>query len=309
MIFLTCNILNTVLQINMSRIQRIFDKSSDSDSSNYSDSDLDYDTDLEDDDIEDDDNDDKDEEKGEDDGDNDEDSDDADDYEREQDDDEEDDVEDQDDDDEKNEDESDGFEFDSADEVSDNEGGDIPRNSSKNKTIEVMMKVNDVRNSRCYQTETNVREPGKKFLIKLFKEEDFTRDLEKLEKSMYNYCVRTLREKHSNVTLDSKIFKDLYSFELYSIMSHCKKGLDVDDIRDFYLQDKNHFERSTFEKERLQDDKKLRLITHVSEPVSGIHKCKCGCDKVYSYELQTRSGDEGMTVFLQCFSCGRKWKL
>jgi DNA-directed RNA polymerase subunit M/transcription elongation factor TFIIS len=293
----------------MSRIQRIFDKNSDSDSSSYSDSDLDYDTDLEDDEIEDDDND-KDEEKEEDD-DNDDKDEDSDDYdgEQEEDDEEEDNDEIEEDDDEKNEDESDGFEFDSADEVSDNEGGDIPRNSSKNKTIEVIMKVNEIRNSRCYQTESNVREPGKNFLTKLFKEEDFTRDLEKLEKSMYNYCVRTLREKHSNVTLDSKFFKDMYTFELYSIMSHCKKGLDIDDIRDFYLQDKNHFERSTFEKERLQDDKKLRLITHVSEPVSGIHKCKCGCDKVYSYELQTRSGDEGMTVFLQCFSCGRKWKL
>lgn len=295
----------------MSRIQRIFDKNSDSDSSSsYSDSDLDYDTDLEEDDIEDDDEDKDNDEKDDDNEDNDSDDNNDNEYEEDQEDDDGDDeIEDDGDDDEKNEDESDGFEFDSADEVSDNEGGDIPRNSSKNKTIEVIMKVNEVKNSRCYQTESNVREPGKKFLTKLFKEEDFTRDLEKLEKSMYNYCVRTLREKHSNVTLESKIFKDLYTFELYSIMSHCKKGVDLDDIRDFYLQDKNHFERSTFEKERLQDEKKLRLITHVSEPVSGIHKCKCGCDKVYSYELQTRSGDEGMTVFLQCFSCGRKWKL
>jgi DNA-directed RNA polymerase subunit M/transcription elongation factor TFIIS len=294
----------------MSKIQRIFDKNSDSDSStSYSDSDLDYDTDLEEDDIEDDDEDKDNDEKDEDNDDDDSDDNDNEYEEDQEDDDGDDEIEDDEDDDEKNEDESDGFEFDSADEVSDNEGGDIPRNSSKNKTIEVMMKVNEVKNSRCYQKESNVREPGKNFLIKLFKEEEFTRDLEKLEKSMYNYCVRTLREKHSNVTLESKIFKDLYTFELYSIMSHCKKGLDVDDIRDFYLQDKNHFERCTFEKERLQDEKKLRLITHVSEPVSGIHKCKCGCDKVYSYELQTRSGDEGMTVFLQCFSCGRKWKL
>jgi len=70
----------------------------------------------------------------------------------------------------------------------------------------------------------------------------------------------------------------------------------------------DYFESSLFDDVKKTDDKFLNNITCKLEPVSGIHKCKCGCDKVYSYELQTRSADEGMTVFLQCYECGKKWR-
>jgi DNA-directed RNA polymerase subunit M/transcription elongation factor TFIIS len=71
----------------------------------------------------------------------------------------------------------------------------------------------------------------------------------------------------------------------------------------------DYFNSVPFAKCKKVDDKHLNNITCRLEPVSGIHKCKCGCEKVYSYELQTRSADEGMTLFLQCYDCGRKWKL
>lgn len=75
------------------------------------------------------------------------------------------------------------------------------------------------------------------------------------------------------------------------------------------LVTKDYFKSSIFDKSRESDDKKLNNISCRLEPMSGIHKCKCGCDKVYSYELQTRSADEGMSVFLQCYECGKKWRL
>jgi DNA-directed RNA polymerase subunit M/transcription elongation factor TFIIS len=70
----------------------------------------------------------------------------------------------------------------------------------------------------------------------------------------------------------------------------------------------DYFESDIFENSRKSDGKMLNNITCRLEPMSGIHKCKCGCDKIYSYELQTRSADEGMTVFLQCYECGKKWR-
>lgn len=70
----------------------------------------------------------------------------------------------------------------------------------------------------------------------------------------------------------------------------------------------DYFESDIFESSKKIDSKTLKNITCRLEPMSGIHKCKCGCDKVYSYELQTRSADEGMTVFLQCYECGKKWR-
>jgi len=171
----------------------------------------------------------------------------------------------------------------------------------KSKNFKNIMRIQAVQlRQKCIEHK-NIREDGKKFLSKLFHGQQSDK-IERLEKCLYNFCCRKIKD-------GSNEFKRCYSFELYSVMSNIKNKKTLNDIKDYYLEDVNHFERGTFEKEVIEDNKKLKLITHVSEPVAGIHKCRCGCDKVYSYELQTRSGDEGMTVFLQCYSCGRKWKL
>ena len=75
------------------------------------------------------------------------------------------------------------------------------------------------------------------------------------------------------------------------------------------LLESDYFASTFFDKERKTNEKNIANITCRLEPMAGIHKCKCGCDKVYSYELQTRSADEGMTLFLQCYDCGKKWKM
>ncbi len=56
-------------------------------------------------------------------------------------------------------------------------------------------------------------------------------------------------------------------------------------------------------------------ITEVMAPApevddNGFFKCgKCKLFKTSYYELQTRSADEPMTVFVTCHNCGNNWKL
>lgn len=43
--------------------------------------------------------------------------------------------------------------------------------------------------------------------------------------------------------------------------------------------------------------------------IEGVHKCKkCHNKKISMYSLQTRGGDEPMTNFFTCISCGNRWK-
>ena len=43
---------------------------------------------------------------------------------------------------------------------------------------------------------------------------------------------------------------------------------------------------------------------------SGLYKCrKCGGDKTTQFEMQTRSADEPMTIFIRCVECGNSWKI
>jgi len=58
-------------------------------------------------------------------------------------------------------------------------------------------------------------------------------------------------------------------------------------------------------------DEKARRDAHDRgefETVSELFECpSCGARKSTYLQLQTRSGDEGSTVFLTCHGCGHKW--
>ena len=50
----------------------------------------------------------------------------------------------------------------------------------------------------------------------------------------------------------------------------------------------------------------------IQEIEDGVHQChKCGKWKTFSTHLQTRSADEGTTVFVKCADkkCGVMWKI
>jgi len=45
-------------------------------------------------------------------------------------------------------------------------------------------------------------------------------------------------------------------------------------------------------------------------PDVGMIECRrCHSKRTVTNELQTRSGDEGMTVFVNCMRCGKRWKM
>ena len=45
------------------------------------------------------------------------------------------------------------------------------------------------------------------------------------------------------------------------------------------------------------------------EAMTDQFKCrKCGSRETCYYEMQTRSADEPMTIFITCLNCGNRWK-
>ena len=54
-----------------------------------------------------------------------------------------------------------------------------------------------------------------------------------------------------------------------------------------------------------------KLYAEVGKPIvkEGAIKCyRCGTNKCFYYQIQTRSADEGMTTFYTCTQCGKRWK-
>tara|TARA_X000001036_G_scaffold12253_1_gene10627 strand:- start:2006 stop:2680 length:675 start_codon:yes stop_codon:yes gene_type:complete len=60
--------------------------------------------------------------------------------------------------------------------------------------------------------------------------------------------------------------------------------------------------------EEIQDDGTL-VKKEVEVPDSMLVCGKCGMRKTSSYEMQTRSADEPMTIFANCLCCGNRWRM
>jgi DNA-directed RNA polymerase subunit M/transcription elongation factor TFIIS len=58
-------------------------------------------------------------------------------------------------------------------------------------------------------------------------------------------------------------------------------------------------------------EKKIRDEAYGAKPVANtsMYLCKkCGNRECHYYGLQTRSGDEPMTIFITCLTCGSRWR-
>lgn len=119
-----------------------------------------------------------------------------------------------------------------------------------------------------------------------------------IEKSIYNYCIRSSKKYNIVPSWENSKFVNLYKTKSFYIVSllhephiiHAlnEKTLKGRDIAD-YKDNTNIFEEEIEE---------------------GIFECKkCGSKKTSFYSLQTRSADEPMTNFITCLECQNRWKM
>uniref|UniRef100_A0A6C0LN94 TFIIS-type domain-containing protein n=1 Tax=viral metagenome TaxID=1070528 RepID=A0A6C0LN94_9ZZZZ len=110
------------------------------------------------------------------------------------------------------------------------------------------------------------------------------------------------RSIYSNIKNDSYIGNE----KLYDRMIH-KKEFHPHMLP--YMQCKDIFPERWKEIDernqlRMKAAYEIKLV-----PMSDMIKCsRCKSKKVSYYELQTRSGDEASTLFMNCLICGKKWK-
>jgi hypothetical protein len=58
-----------------------------------------------------------------------------------------------------------------------------------------------------------------------------------------------------------------------------------------------------------QIKQEIRALEGDKDMASNMFKCKaCGKSQTTYYELQTRSADEPMTIFIRCIPCGKQWR-
>ena len=145
----------------------------------------------------------------------------------------------------------------------------------------------------------------------------------KVEQSIYNYIIRTSKEKNISRRWSNSIFKNLYYSKIRSIYSNLKKDSYIDNTT-FLDRVKNGEikaeEIGTLCVYDIYPDNWIDLLNMKSkrdkikyklkpEAMTNLFKCrKCGCRETSYYEVQTRSADEPMTQFITCLKCENRWK-
>jgi DNA-directed RNA polymerase subunit M/transcription elongation factor TFIIS len=145
-----------------------------------------------------------------------------------------------------------------------------------------------------------------------------------LEKGIYNWCIEYANSKGVIKNWDNPVFVNIYNDKFRSVVSNLDKTsylgndrlLDRLMAKEFLPHDIPFMKPENVFPEQWHDimDIKLRrdelLGTETVASMSDQFRCaRCHKRETSYYELQTRSADESMSLFIKCLNCNNSWKM
>jgi len=158
-----------------------------------------------------------------------------------------------------------------------------------------------------------------KIVAKLLEIEPTTKTAINMEKAIYNYAIRRAKEQRGVVIKwEIPAFVQIYTDHLRTVLYNIehtpqlKEGLSNLDIDPVCFVFESHQEwnpelwstiiEEQLNKEIMKNNKKVASSTDM-------FVCRnCKNNKCTYYEMQTRSADESATIFVNCLTCGKKWR-
>lgn len=148
-------------------------------------------------------------------------------------------------------------------------------------------------------------------------------DIEELEKSIFRVTLDNAVKFCIPKNWDNLQFRDLYAHISYSIFSNIHPDSPIKNDRLIGRIIDKEFSLCTLPKLSAYElypehwkelaDKQLvceqKLLEGDKSRATDQYKChRCGKRECTYYELQTRSADEPMTIFIACLNCGKRWQ-
>jgi transcription elongation factor S-II len=137
-----------------------------------------------------------------------------------------------------------------------------------------------------------------------------------LEKGIFNYALKEADIKKVLKKWDDKRFVEIYKTHLRSVLSNLTDELieqvNNGDIKSHKIAFMTHQELNPKKWDPLIEAKmkrdKNKFEVNMSASTDAFVCKKCKKNECTYYQMQTRSADEPMTVFVNCLNCGHKWK-
>ena len=160
------------------------------------------------------------------------------------------------------------------------------------------------------QFRNNIRKKLGEFFVK-------EKDAINLEKGIHNWTLKEATNKKVIKKWDNPFFVQIYLDHLRSIYNNLKNERLIEmvnngDIKSQEIAFMTHQEMLPEKWEELLKAKSIRdknKFEQNIEAATDTFKCrKCHSKKCTYYQMQTRSADEPMTIFVTCIDCGNRWK-
>lgn len=165
-------------------------------------------------------------------------------------------------------------------------------------------------------------------IINIFKQKvgnqlDF-KDLKDLEKGIYNWSIKFSDENEIVKNWQNSRFCNLYIHKALSVLSNVDPNSYIKNSRliqrlkekEFkphevpFMQPENIYPEIWKKTLDTNLQKEQRMFNDKPEAMTNAFKCgKCKKNECIYKEIQIRSCDEPMTLFITCLNCGNRWRI
>ena len=139
--------------------------------------------------------------------------------------------------------------------------------------------------------------------------------MEKLREKGVNILSKYIKKEKNIKIIEKNIFvlsefnHTKYLNILYQIIYMFTDNKNVTEIFKYLKDKKIDYDLYTYEECKKLENEYDNYISSDKNVEEGIYKCNnCKQNKTFSYTIQTRSCDEGASVFVFCSICKKKWK-
>ena len=146
---------------------------------------------------------------------------------------------------------------------------------------------------------------------------------DELERCIYNACISEAHTRHVTCHWKNSLFQHIYQTKVRHILGNLIPSSYVEntkllaDLRSgkYTIEEMCNLDTYTICNERWRDfihrrtqREKRQLEGNKAMATDQFYCTKCHKRECTYYEMQTRSADEPMTVFITCLNCGKHWR-